>query len=451
MRLLATLLLLLLPAADAAAHASDQGFVLLLPTKLYIAGGVATVAATVLLVALLPGRAAMGLFRPLALWRSRRWPGAGAASLASFAALCVLVLAGLTGSQDPTRNPLPLAVWSLWWVALVFLQGVLGDIWRWLNPWTGPLMLARRVLRPRLRLPSALGHWPAVLTFLAFSAVLLAHPAPADPDRLAVMVASYWALHFAAAVLFGRRWLVRAEGLTLLFTVYARLAMLSRAGGRLRLGLPGWQYLRRRPPPCGVAVFMLVMLAVGSFDGLNETFWWLARIGVNPLEFPGRSAIVWQSLSGLAIACAGLVPVFALSTWLGLRLMPGAPPIGIAFRVLAPSILPIALGYHFAHYLPTFLVEIQYVVRAVSDQLGLGHVHVTTGFFNTLATVRLIWLSQAGAVVAGHVVAILLGHALAVRLLGSTRHATLSQVPLAVFMVAYTLFGLWLLASPRGA
>lgn len=76
--------------------------------------------------------------------------------------------------------------------------------------------------------------------------------------------------------------------------------------------------------------------------------------------------------------------------------------------------------------------------------------HVTTGFFNTPDSVRAIFLTQAGAVVGGHVLAVILAHVLAMRALGSTRKAVLSQVPLALFMVAYTFFGLWLLASPRG-
>jgi hypothetical protein len=29
--------------------------------------------------------------------------------------------------------------------------------------------------------------------------------------------------------------------------------------------------------------------------------------------------------------------------------------------------------------------------------------------------------------------------------------AAISQTPLAVFMILYTIFGLWLLATPRGA
>ncbi|MEM1401558.1 MAG: hypothetical protein AAGF58_16840, partial [Pseudomonadota bacterium] len=74
-----------------------------------------------------------------------------------------------------------------------------------------------------------------------------------------------------------------------------------------------------------------------------------------------------------------------------------------------------------------------------------------TSFFNTQATVQTIWLTQAGAVVLGHIMSVLVGHAIAERLLGDARRAAISQLPLSVFMIAYTLFGLWLLASPRGA
>ena len=87
---------------------------------------------------------------------------------------------------------------------------------------------------------------------------------------------------------------------------------------------------------------------------------------------------------------------------------------------------------------------------AGADFLQLGTYYVTTGFFNSQDSVRLIWLTQAAAVVGGHILAVMLAHAIALRHFGTTRHAVLSQVPLALFMVLYTLFGLWLLASPRG-
>ena len=150
--------------------------------------------------------------------------------------------------------------------------------------------------------------------------------------------------------------------------------------------------------------------------------------------------------------------MFALTVRIGVGLAAAPDRFAEAFRRLAPAILPIALGYHFAHYLPSFLVEVQYVARTANDPLNLGWnlfglagFYATTGFFNSHDTVQAIWLAQAGAVVVGHVLAILASHALAVRMFASHRKAALSQIPLATFMVLYTLFGLWLLASPRGA
>lgn len=459
-RLAVPLAVLALLAGQALAHASQQSFVLLLPTGFYMVSGALSVAATVLLVSVLPDRAALALFRPLPLIRSWRPRGPVLTSTLAFLVLVALLVIGMTGPHDPTRNPLPLAIWALWWVALVTLQGLLGNIWRWINPWTGPYALARRWLglRPVLRLPRPVGHWPGLISFLAFAAVLLAHPALADPDELAPMIASYWAIHFVGMVLFGPKWLRRCEGLTVLLLNYATVAVLGKHAGRWRLGLPGWQIMARRAPGFGLAVFMVTMLAVGSFDGLHETFWWLGLLGINPMEFPGRSAVVSQTLVGAAVVIVGLLAAFAITVRVGVGLAQAPERFGEAFRTLAPAILPIALGYHFAHYMPSFLVDAQYLLRALSDPLStgadwlnLGPFFVTTGFFNVQDTVRVIWLAQAGGVVIGHMVAILLSHGLAVRLFGTHRKAALSQIPLATFMVAYTLFGLWLLASPRGA
>ncbi len=452
--------LALMPAQEAQAHASEQGFVLLLPTETYAAAGTASVILTVVLLAGLPDRLVRALFRPLPLMR---WPRLGPARLwtsgLSFVALAGLIWVGLAGPRDPMANPLPLAIWTLWWVVLVTAQGVLGDIWRWLNPWSGPVALTRWALclPVLLRLPGGFGQSGALATFLLFAAFLLTDPAPADPARLAVTVAGYWLFTFGAVLIFGPRWLWRGEGLTMLMRNYAALAVLGRARGRLACGLIGWQAMASRRPQPGAAMFMLIMLGTGSFDGLNETFWWLDFLGINPLAFPGRSAVVLPNALGLLLANLALIAVFALAVWMGLRLIASDLGLARAFCLFAPSVLPIALGYHIAHYLPGFLVEVQYVLAVATDPLargqdllGLGTFYITTGFFNTQETVRVIWLSQAGAVVIGHVLAVAMAHALALRAFGSRSRAALSQVPLAGFMVLYTLFGLWLLAAPRG-
>lgn len=438
-------------AGQAQAHASEQAFVLLLPTGFYVAGGVASVAVTVVLIAVLPGSVVTRLFRPRVLGAAGRRATYHGPSILAFALLAALVWQGATGPHDPSRNLLPLTVWSLFWVAFAVLHGVFGNLWQGLNPWDGPYAALHRLgWRPVWRLPRWVGYWPGLVSFLAFAGVLLVHPAPTDPDALAQMVAGYWAVHFAGMMLFGPVWRLRAEAFTLLLGAYAGLAPLARRRGRWRIGLPGWQWTTRPRPRISLAILMLALLAVGSFDGLNETFWWLALIGVNPLEFPGRSLVMGANFTGLVLALPLLVATYGVAVWLGVRLVgPGVSTVH-TFCALAPAILPIAFGYHIGHYFPGFLVEVQYVDRTLRAALNLGQIEVTTGFFNTLSTVRLIWLTQAGAVVLGHVIAIALGHALAVRVFGTHRKAAISQIPMAIFMVGYTLFGLWLLASPHG-
>ena len=446
-------------AGSALAHASDQGFVLLLPTDIYIAAGGLTVALTVLLLVVLPSGAAHRLFTPLPLTRPA---GLGLRHMTSAVVTALLVLIvwqGMAGPRDPLRNPMPLTVWTLWWIGLVSLQGVLGNLWRWINPWTGVAAMLHRVtgLRAPFRYPRRLGHWPALAGFLAFAGFLLADIAPADPARLAVVVGLYWYAMLLGLVLFGPAWMVRAEAVTVLMRAYGRMGILGRARGRLALGLPGWRILTWRAPPLALAVFMVFLLGTGSFDGLNETFWWMQVLGLNPLEFPGRSAVVEANLTGLILSNLLLLVVFAGSLWLGERLSGTRRGPVAAVRLFAPTLLPIALGYHIAHYLTAALVEGQYLIAWLDDPLRRGWhllgregVYVTTGFFNTPGTVRAIWLAQAGAVVMGHVVAILLAHGVAVRAGTSVRTAVLGQLPLALFMIGYTVFGLWLLASPRG-
>ncbi len=454
-------------AAPAAAHVSEQAFVLLLPTGHYIVGGCLSVLASILLISAAPTHATTQLFAAATLPVPTS-PRAltTATSLLAFAFWVFLVWAGITGPRDPLTNALPLVFWTGFWIIFFSVVGLFGNAWVFINPWVGPYRLAilRLAGAPPLSMPACVGVWPALLVFIAFSAFHIADPAPADPDRLAMIVLAYALFTFAGMALVGdRAWLSQVEAFSVLFALLGRTAIIHPAP-RPAIGCPGWGLTRDDLMPASAGVFALVILAGGSFDGLKETFWWLARIDVNPLEFPGRSAVLASSLWGLAAACI-LVPLaFAGIVWLGARLADrGRPPaehIGFVslFRGLAPAVLPIAVGYHTSHFLVAFLVDGQYLLAAIGDPLatganlfGLGETRVTTGFLNTADSVRAIWLTQAALVVGGHVLSVLVSHHVALRLAGDRERAVVSQIPLAGFMICYTLFGLWLLAAPRGA
>ncbi len=442
------------------AHATGQSFVALLPTGPYMAVGVIIVALSIMLLWFLPHRSVSRLLPsrdlgPIAAPPSLR----NLSSFAFFLLLCWLLTRGISGTRDPLENPLVLGFWVVFWMAAPMIQGFLFDLWGWMSPWrwlAGPLVAA--VPRPPVALPMRLGVWPAVALLLGFSMFTLADPAPDDPARLAMIGGAYVVVTIIGMALCGPgRWLRQVEIFSVVMAQFGRLAPLARRGRRVRIGWPGWQLAHGARAARGVPIFILVLLGTGSFDGFNETFVCLDLIGINPLAFPGRSAVVMPVVGGLLSANLVLVGLFTALVLFGNRLVAGPGRTGHLLAVFAPTILPIAFAYHVAHYLPSLLVDGQYVLVALNDPFGTGGnwlgfdgFHVTTGFFNHRESMRLIWLSQAAIIVFGHVSAVILAHANAAQAYGDARRAFTAGLPLALFMILYTWLGLWLLAAPKG-
>ncbi len=453
-------------AVPVLAHTSQRTFVLTLPTDLYILGGTVVVAVSFVLVGLVPVTNVRAI--TTAAWRVGRLPASAATvlSLLSLVATIGLVMSGLVGTQDPLTNPLPLTVWILWWVGLTIAHALFGNLWAALNPWHGLYAvllrapgLGRWLQGPPLRYPAWLGYWPACVLFLAFAWFELIFTVPQNPEILAQVVGIYVTGTFAAVLLFGKdTWLRYGEAFSVFFRIVSWLSPLNarpeEESGRIAVAFPGAGLLHVHPlPPSGVA-FVLLVLATVSFDGLSETFWWLGSIGVNPLAFPGRSAVAWSNTLGLLAAFGVLGGGYVASVWLGQRLAGQKGVLAETLGVAVASIVPIALGYHFAHYLTVFLVDAQYTAIAFNDPfgrgwdlLGLRHAHATTSFLNNYDSVRLIWHCQIAAIVIVHVLAVLVAHFLAARRFAQRRAAILSQAPLTLLMIAYTLFGLWLLST----
>ena len=509
-------------ASPAFGHAGERGFILLLPTGLFQTAGTIAVAVSFLVVIRFRAetlRSAVESARWRLFPVPRRIPGSNAVASV---VLLGLIVAGLAGSRDPLANPLPLSVWTLLWVGLTFAHAVLGDVWPLVNPWTTLARLVRRAVRGRrgdrgsrrdhqddrggrdvrggracrdaraardadaqddldsrdtrndrdarsgddadglLPWPEALGGWPAVVLLLLFAWFELVFPAPRDPAILAFAAAGYSVFTVAGMVLFGdEAWGRHVEIFSRFFRIVSWLAPLrivveEGGGRRLALTFPGPRLLEVGSLPAAGVVFVVVALATVSFDGLSRTFWWLDLAGENPLEHPGRTALVGRNTLGLLGAAAALLAAFAITAaagawWSGARPAP-------ALRRFVVSIVPIAFGYHFAHYLPSFLVDAQYALKALSDPLARGwnllgtrDLHVTASFLTHHASVEIIWYAQAGAIVAAHVAAVVVLHALA----GESRRGRLapifSELPLTVLMIGYTLFGLWLLSTPVAA
>jgi hypothetical protein len=321
---------------------------------------------------------------------------------------------------------------------------VAGNLWPALNPWTGLHELLK--LKPRLACQASLGQWPAVGLFFAFAWFELVYPAPQDPQRLAAVIAAYWLITFAGMSLFGAQaWLTSVECFSVFFRMVGSLSALNWSETSLRLSWPGAWLSSLASMDRGAAIFVLVALATVSFDGFSRTYTWMDILGLNPLEYPGRSAVVAANTLGLAAMAMGLVALYGLAAAAG----------RLPFHIFVVSIVPIAFGYHFAHYLPSLPLEAMAALRALSDPLSTGadvlgtaHLAPASRLVTDHDTAILVFRLQTAVIVLAHVMAVAVGHVLALRHMGERKRAILAQLPLTVLMIFYTIFGLWLLSTP---
>lgn len=464
--------LILSGTSGAAAHAFALRYDLPLPLWLFVVGAGAAVAVSVpfaLRTPRSPGLAHRRSLRDLpivgGLFSRRFADGLGVLSVAAFV---FLVAAGFIGTADPFANILPTAVWVVWWVGLAYVSAVAGDLWRVLNPfavvagWSGAFARFLGIARPPLRPPRWLGAWPAVALLFAFGWAELVWPENAVPSRLACAMLLYAAVTLAGMALFGRRaWLRRGDAFAIFFGLFARFAPVD--PDRLTLRPWGSGLVATRPVSPSMLAFVILALGIVGFDGLSETPLF-AEIHGTLLAAFHRSGVLAATGYGVAealIKTAGLIamPLVLLAVWLagsavGAALVARAgQTIGaMAFaRRFVLTLVPIAIAYHLAHYLSYLLVHGQAMIGLVSDPFGFGwNLFGTAGFEADIgvAGARFVWYASVAAIVVGHAVAIRLAHLTALDAFGDRRAAMLSQVPMTVLMIAYTMLSLWMLAQP---
>ncbi len=429
----------------ALAHGFGQRFDLPLPLWMFMAGAGAAVAVTFLLLARqrhLQPRAPGQAFTLL-----QHIPLAGALAtslrLAVLALYLLVLCAGFVGTQNPFKNIAPAMVWAVWWVGLAFVSALLGDLWALVNPldtiyrWT----LGER--RAVLAWPRWAGVWPAALLFFAFVNMELNWEGSEQPASLAAAMLAYSCLSWLGMFLFGRRtWLAHGEVFAVVFGLLARFAPNQVRRGRWQLRPFGAGLLVRAPLGWSHIVLVMLMLASVSLDGLLETQPWLDlqdAVALPPALLRCAALCILPAVFLLAylavcraIACCGG----------GAALAPTA-----GWYVL--TLVPIAIAYHFAHYLSFLAMAGQYLIPLASDPLNLGWDLFGTRFYFVrlgLVDARMVWYVSLFAIVAGHVAAVWLGHQTALRQFGT--RATRSQLPMLALMVAYTLLSLWIIAQP---
>ncbi len=372
--------------------------------------------------------------RPLPAWVTRavdaaptRWVLAGVALLVT----AWVTFATITGPQD-SGNALPGVFYVLLWVGLVALSVLFGPVWKVMSPvralhrFTG-----NRSLRGTY--PPTLGYWPAAAGLFAFVWLELASPDPGSLGAIRTWLLLYLVVTVAGTLWCGTRWCARADPFEVYSVVASRLSPFRRnPDGRIAIGNP-FNHLLSLPVRPGTVAVLSVLLGSTAFDSFSAMPWWRGFVGELTGSELTATAVRTAGLAVFVCVVAGTFCAAARCTG-GVdarrrRELPG---------LLAHSLIPIVIGYVFAHYL-TYLVERgQQTVYRLLGVPDTEVVYVLSMHPAVLATLKV------GFVVAGHVAGVIAAHDRALRVLPE-RHQLTGQLAMMLVMVGYTFTGLYLL------
>jgi hypothetical protein len=382
--------------------------------------------------------------------RATRWTVAGLAL--AFAGW--VVAAGVCGPQTQANGLLG-AFYVLLWVGLVAASLCFGPVWRVISPIRTVYLLLRRCLperfgRPRWSYPESWGYRPAAAGLFAFVWMELA-----SPDSASLTAVKTWLLVYSSVLLIGawfcgQRWFARVDPFGVYSMAVSRLCPFWRNPdtGKIVIGNP-FDHLPSLPVRPGVVMMLAVLLGSTAFDSFSASPAWR-----DFADGVARGAHgVPETLTSSALRTVGLlifISIVALTFSLAARATGGvdAEQRRALPGQLAHSLIPIVVGYIFAHYL-TYLVERgQQAVIALADPFGrgwdlLGLAHQQVVYVLSMHP-AVLSTTKVACVVTGHIVAVIAAHDKALRLLPSAHQLT-GQLTMMLVMVGYTFTGLYLL------
>jgi hypothetical protein len=471
----------------AAAHALGGVFTLPVPLGLYLLAAGATVAVSFIVAVLLIRPAG-----PVPTYPTR--PLSAALTSGSLFALQVIGLVWWIGTivlgliVDPI-SPIPAVLfWIGIWVGLPIVAVLIGNPWPALSPFrtlfTGLERAARLIgfdrLDAGLRYPSRLGRWPAALLLVAGAWAELVLPERTSPRTIAVLLSGYTIFTVLGMILFGRvAWLRNAELFEVYLGWFGRVGPIGRRVVETRTcegcsegcdparcidcpecavaAEPGERRPELRPWFAGLtevgsagwsdAAFIVLILSGVTYDGLQETApFGLAMNGLfgvlMPVIGPLNTVLAVQTLLLVGLWLAFLA-AFVAASWVTLRVHdPGqaSPRLGSVVGAYASTLLPIAGGYFIAHYLTLLIQGAVWIPTLVADPLS------TVAPPLDWIPISAVWYLSVGAIVIGHVAAVVLAHR---RALGdSAARPILAGLPLVLLMIGYTVLSLWIIAQP---
>ena len=406
-----------------------------LPVELYLLGAAATVLISFVLrvrhesVAPSPEDSIVFSEKPSsAILTFFKWAGVALISL-------IFVFAVL--NPDAGLSTAPLLFWLVLVITTVIGCSLLGGLWERANPWRtleGWYSVQDREPPAQISPPWWLG---PVFVYLLFWFELVSGKG-FDPLVIVIVLLAYSLLvmSFRPRMLESWRFI---DPLSIIFGFASRIAPLRLHKEVIVKQRPVRTLASDDPIEKSLFFSIFILLASTTLDNVRETVEWSTFLRVTDL---GRFPIgVIDSLALLAMTLPFFIP-FIAALALARRWFNTSVGLFTLARRFAWSLIPIGIAYVLAHNMPLLISGGPILIDQIGEQLGLDLIQ------SFIPSPQLVWFLEIALIVGGHVLGVLIAHAIAIRLTKSNRDAMKAHAPLTLLMSFYTVSTLWLLSLP---
>lgn len=456
---------LLLFPKPAFAHAFGKLYNLPVPFWMYLYGGAAAIIVSFLIIGFFLNKAKSNLSYPtkdlskislFSFFAGKQF--LNILKIISVFLFLLTIATGIIGEDSPYSNFNMTFFWIIFTLGLTYITAFIGNIFAFINPWKILTEWFEKIsgeeVKGVMKYPSSFGYYPALLFYFLFIWIELM--IQTFPRTLSMILVQYTFLNVLGVMLIGKNaWFTYCEFFSVFFRLIGKIAPIEYKNGKLYLRPPFVGLLKEKTEHFSLLLFILFMLSSTAFDGFRSTTPWVRFYFQNVDEvlrtiFGEAANAIFQTI-GLALSPFVFLAIYVTLVAFA-KLIAGSKTSLLELSLqFAFSLVPIAFVYNVAHYYTLILTEGQNVIRLVSDPFGWGwNIFNTAAYEVNLSIIdaNFTWHFQVALILLGHIVGTYLAHLIAVRVFPSHRKALVSQFPMLVLMVVYTMIGLWILSQP---
>jgi hypothetical protein len=434
----------------ASAHAFGQLYNLPVPFWLYLYGGAAAVIVSFFVIGYFFNKTAETISYTSNPFGNLNSKFITVLQVISIILFLLTIATGLFGRNSSLSNFNMTFFWIIFMLGLAYMTALIGNVYHFINPWK---ILFSRIGDEVISYPKWLGYYPALIFY--FGLIWLELVGGVDPRGLSIVLIIYTLINISGVMTFGAvNWFRYAELFSVFFRLIGKVSPVEYRSGRLHLRPPFVGLLKESAEHFSLLLFVLFMLSSTAFDGFRETlpwvrlYWWYLEPSMSSL-FGGNAYHVFDTL-GLLLSPFVFLLIYICLIWLAKLVTKSSLTLKELILRFAFTLIPIALVYNVAHYYTLVFSEGTNIIRLISDPFGFGWNLFGTAkmFYRIILDANFVWHSQVSFILLGHIASVYLAHIVSLQLFPSQKKAILSQIPMLVLMVAYTMIGLWILSQP---